>query len=379
MPWFKSDDGFPEHPKSDALAEHFGADWPTLNLAFATWHHMGCDCASRGTDGAFSSARAYRVMRAPREAIDAAVAGLLAVGLLEASEGAFVFHDWHHYQPSNVEVAAKREEVSRKRAEAGRKGGRKSGEARAGSKQNEANGKQTGSKPAKQNEANGQANDEAKLAANALPVGDRSKTEASGQSNDEAPSRPVPSRPVDTTPIPSPAPSAATPLPSQPTSPASATTPPALPIDLGDPTPPKAKPAPRKASAPKPAKPPPPFNIGAAFEALATASDGRFAPGIERDWTDGIRIAVAKRIRQYPDLAEWRLVGSWLLAGGDGYRESLGPSWAASNGLPDAMARAREWKAKGGDVIAARFTPAAPPDPADAVWAAAARKVGVAL
>ena len=197
MPWFKSDDGFPEHPKSDALAEHFGADWPTLNLAFATWHHMGCDCASRGTDGAFSSARAYRVMRAPREAVDAAVAGLLAVGLLEASEGAFVFHDWHHYQPSNVEVAAKREEVSRKRAEAGRKGGRKSGEARAGSKQNEANGKQTGSKQPKQNEANGQANDEANLAANALPVGDRSKTEASGRSNDEAPSRPVPSRPVE--------------------------------------------------------------------------------------------------------------------------------------------------------------------------------------
>jgi len=197
MPWFKSDDGFPEHPKSDALAEHFGDDWPTLNLAFATWHHMGCDCASRGTDGVFSSARAYRVMRAPREAIDAAVAGLLAVGLLEATEGAFVFHDWHHYQPSTAEVAAKREEVSRKRAEAGRKGGRKSGEARAATKQNEANGKQTGSKPAKQNEANGQANDEAKHAANALPVGDRSKTEASGRSNDEAPSRPVPSRPVE--------------------------------------------------------------------------------------------------------------------------------------------------------------------------------------
>ena len=197
MPWFKSDDGFPEHPKSDALAEHFGADWPTLNLAFATWHHMGCDCASRGTDGVFSSARAYRVMRAPREAIDAAVAGLLAVGLLEATEGAFVFHDWHHYQPSNVEVTAKREEVSRKRAEAGRKGGRKSGEARAATKQNEANWKQTGSKPGKQNEASGQANVETKHAANALSVGDRSKTEASGRSNDEAPSRPVPSRPVE--------------------------------------------------------------------------------------------------------------------------------------------------------------------------------------
>ena len=216
MPWFKSDDGFPEHPKSDALAEHFGADWPTLNLAFATWHHMGCDCASRGTDGAFSSARAYRVMRAPREAIDAAVAGLLAVGLLEASEGAFVFHDWHHYQPSNAEVAAKREEVSRKRAEAGRKGGRKSGEARAGSKQNEAKGKQKGSKQPKQNEANGQANDEAKLDANALPVGDRSKTEASGRSNDEAPSRPVPSRPVEDNSPPGSAEGATAPVPPPP-------------------------------------------------------------------------------------------------------------------------------------------------------------------
>lgn len=206
---------------------------------------------------------------------------------------------------------------------------------------------------------------------------------ASTASPIEAPSKPLRSQEQEQEhaqeqPIPSPAPSAATPLPSQPTSPASATTPPALPIDLGDPTPPKAKPTPRKTSTPKPAKPPPPFNIGAAFEALATASDGRFAPGIDRDWTDGIRIAVAKRIRQYPDLAEWRLVGSWLLAGGDGYRESLGPSWAASNGLPDAMARAREWKAKGGDVIAARFTPAAP-DPAADMWASAARKAGVAL
>lgn len=177
--------------------------------------------------------------------------------------------------------------------------------------------------------------------------------------------------------IPSPAPSAATPLPSQSTSPSSVATPP-LTLDLGDPTPPKAKPAPRKASTPKPAKPPPPFAIGDAFAALASASQGRFAPGIDRDWTQAIRIAVANRIRQYPDLAEWRLVGSWLLAGGDGYRTSLGPSWAASNALPDAMARAREWEAKGGDVIAARFTPAAP-DPAADVWASAARKAGVAL
>lgn len=191
------------------------------------------------------------------------------------------------------------------------------------------------------------------------------------------PSTSVPNTSEKASPIPSPAPSAAPPLPSQPTSTPSTATPP-LTLDLDDPTPPKARPATRKASTPKPVKPPPPFGIGDAFAALASASQGRFAPGIDRDWTQAIRIAVANRIRQYPDLAEWRLVGSWLLAGGDGYRTSLGPSWAASNALPDAMARAREWEAKGGDVIAARFTPVAP-DPAADVWASAARKAGVAL
>jgi len=192
------------------------------------------------------------------------------------------------------------------------------------------------------------------------------------------PNASVPNASEKASPIPSPAPPAATPLPSQPTSPPSVTTPTALTLDLADPTPPKAKPAPRKASTPKPAKPPPPFAIGDAFEALASTSKGRFAPGIDRDWTQAIRIAVANRIRQYPDLDEWRLAGEWLAEGGEKYRGVLAPSWAASSGLSDAMARSREWAAKGRGPIDGRFTPAAP-DPVADVWASAARKAGVAL
>ena len=108
MPWHRSDDRFPEHPKCDALAERFGDDWAALHLAFALWHHMGCDCAARRTDGVFNAQRAYRIMRAPREAIDRAIAGLLAVGLLDKHRDGVVFHDWSDYQPTRSEIDAER-------------------------------------------------------------------------------------------------------------------------------------------------------------------------------------------------------------------------------------------------------------------------------
>lgn len=108
MTWHRSDDGFPEHPKCDALAEHFGDDWATCNVAFATWHHMGCDCAARRTDGVFNASRAHRVVRAPREVIDRALAGLLKVGLLDKHRDGFVFHDWAVYQPTRAELDAER-------------------------------------------------------------------------------------------------------------------------------------------------------------------------------------------------------------------------------------------------------------------------------
>ena len=116
MTWLRTDDGFPEHPKADALAEYFGENWSLLNLAFALWHHMGCDCAARRTDGAFNAARAFRVMRAPRAAIEKALAGLVRVGLLEKADEGFVFHDWAKYQPTRAQLDAERESKTRRMA-----------------------------------------------------------------------------------------------------------------------------------------------------------------------------------------------------------------------------------------------------------------------
>jgi hypothetical protein len=101
------------------------------------------------------------------------------------------------------------------------------------------------------------------------------------------------------------------------------------------------------AKATKATKVPPPFTIGEAFEALAESAEGRFAAGVERDWTKGVRIAVAGHVRAYPDLGAWRCVGAWLAAGAERHRGTVGPSWAASGALPDAMARSRQWDADG--------------------------------
>lgn len=345
MSWLRTDDGFPEHPKSDALAEHFGDDWSTCAVAFMAWHHMGCDCASRLTDGVFNAARVYRVVRAPREVIDRALAGLVAVRFLEAVAGGFAFHDWHHYQPTAAEVSTKREEVSRKRAEAGRKGGLKSGEKRGvGSKQNEANGKQTGEANPSKPEANGEANP----TANALPEGDRSKPEANGGSKPEAPSRPDPS-PSEGSKEP------LSPVPPAPTTP---------PLELTPPEAPKAA----KAKCPKPAKPSVlPFSVVEALNAIASTSGGRFVPGDRSTWTKGWNIALAAYVKRFPDLALWRRVGAHVAAGGGWAKQTLGPEWAASDGFVAVVNLLPDWERRGSQVVDARFAvvvkapPVAPP------------------
>jgi hypothetical protein len=97
-----------------------------------------------------------------------ALAGkLVAVGLWEVDGDGWRVHDFHDHNPTAAEVKARRSDLSAKRAEAGKRGGIRSGQVRGG----EANGKQTGSKA--------QANDEAFAEAKRSPV----------------PSRPVPSRP----------------------------------------------------------------------------------------------------------------------------------------------------------------------------------------
>jgi hypothetical protein len=107
MTWHRTDDGFPKHRKSDALEDHFNGDWQHLALAFTVWHHMGCDCSARLSDGTFDARHAYRVIRAPRKAVDTALEGLVAVGFLERTGSGFQFHDWADYQPTKAEFDAR--------------------------------------------------------------------------------------------------------------------------------------------------------------------------------------------------------------------------------------------------------------------------------
>ena len=72
MTWFRSDDDLPEHPKSDVLEQVCPA-WADLAAAWMTWHHLGCDCARRRTDGVFTRSRAHRAVRLPPAVVDAAL------------------------------------------------------------------------------------------------------------------------------------------------------------------------------------------------------------------------------------------------------------------------------------------------------------------
>lgn len=329
MPWHRSDDGFPEHPKCDALTEHFGDDWATLNVAFALWHHMGCDCAARRTDGVFNSARAYRVMRAPREVVDRSLAGLRAVGLLDKHRDGFVFHDWHDYQPTRADLDAERAAKSERQ------------------------------KRWRENRCREREVRDGRVDASTSRLVD-GRVDASGDGGvDGAPSRPVPARPVEEQSL-SPVPPAAAPL-------AAPTT--------GAPVAARPK-RPRAAKADDP----PPFSVDAALAAIVETAGRRFVVGDSATWAGGWVIALRKAVRRHPDLATWRLVGSWLAAGfGGGLpTATFGVQWAASNALADAVAKATAWAAEGSPAALdargypVRAAPAAEalPDP----WAAAMRR-----
>lgn len=317
MTWHRSDDGFPEHPKSDALAEHFGDDWATCAVAFMTWHHMGCDCASRRTDGVFNAARAHRVVRAPREVIDRALAGLLKVGFLDKHRDGFVFHDWAEYQPTRSELDAERAAKTARQARW-----------RAG-KSSKVDGRETPK--------------ETGCSARVDGAVDASTTASVDAPVDGAPSRPVPTRPEgETASLLSPAPPA----------------PPTLPLALTPPEAPAEKPA--RAKRPKADRPPPPFSVADALGAIASTAGRRFVPGDATTWTGGWKIALAQHVRRFPDLATWRLVGEWLAQGGASWAPTHGAQWAASNHLVDAIAKAQAWAANGRGVVDAKAAVVAP-------------------
>lgn len=118
MPWFRVDDVLADHPKVIMAG----------NAAMGLWVRAGAWSMKHLTDG-FVPEAVLPILGTAKEA-----EALVRVGLWVTSEGGYTFHAWEGRQPTKDEVEDRRA----KRAEAGRKGGLKSGESRREAK-NEAN------------------------------------------------------------------------------------------------------------------------------------------------------------------------------------------------------------------------------------------------
>lgn len=153
MPWFRVDDSFGDHPKVLDL------DLATIGL----WTLAGTYASRYLTDGLITDSALRRI--APHVSIGTKrklAARLVAAGLWELVDDGTQIHDFGDYNPD----AATEKEKRRKRAEAGRKGGERSGATRR---------------------SKAEANREANASPDAEPNASRSV---------RTPSRPVPSRPV---------------------------------------------------------------------------------------------------------------------------------------------------------------------------------------
>lgn len=139
MTWVRIDDGFSEHPKVLGLSD----------AAFRLHVHALCYVARALTDGRIprvwlTGGKSRKVPKAVTELVDARV--------WDESGEDFHVHDYLSYQPSRDEVEERRAAKSRARADAGRQGGIRSGEARREANEakeveaNEANGKQNETK-----------------------------------------------------------------------------------------------------------------------------------------------------------------------------------------------------------------------------------------
>ncbi len=104
--WFKVDDGFYDHPKI----------FDAPDCALALWTRAGSWSARNLTDGFVPSNLPARLCDDP----DTAIRELVARGMWQRTRGGYLFHDWLDYQYSAEEWSLLR----KKRAEAGRKGGR---------------------------------------------------------------------------------------------------------------------------------------------------------------------------------------------------------------------------------------------------------------
>ena len=139
MTWTKIDDQFYDHPKVVA-AGPLGIALFVCGLSY---------CSRHLTDGFISAVQVQRLIDIDNPGKVAE--RLVAVGLWERRDGGYQVHDYLDYNPSRARVKATRQA----RAEAGREGGLRSGEARRkqAEEEEEANGKQTPSKKEAKTEA----------------------------------------------------------------------------------------------------------------------------------------------------------------------------------------------------------------------------------
>jgi len=92
MVWFKVDDSFYDHPKTEELSDS----------AVALWTRAGSYCAKHLTDGFITHRKADRMCDNPATAITE----LVEAGLWEKDADGYRFHDWHEYQPTREEALA---------------------------------------------------------------------------------------------------------------------------------------------------------------------------------------------------------------------------------------------------------------------------------
>ena len=171
MTWTKLDDGVFEHPKMVRAGED-AANLYVRGLVY---------CNRFLTDGRLD-AEVLPLLTRKRNASELAAA-LVRAGAWEVhSDGGWMVHDFHDHNPRSEDVLAKREELSQKRAAAGKKGGLRSGQLRS----NEAK--------AKQSRTNDEATNEASVEAPSRPV-------PKGQEEEEERARPRGERPLRDNPL----------------------------------------------------------------------------------------------------------------------------------------------------------------------------------
>ena len=114
MTWFKTDDGYYDHPKFLDLS----------NAAVGLWSKAGAWCGRHLTDGVIPATQVRALKGTPAQVRDLISVGLWIETRTDSGAKAYRFHDWNEYQPTREEKlkqradTAERQRKSRERKKA---------------------------------------------------------------------------------------------------------------------------------------------------------------------------------------------------------------------------------------------------------------------